>query len=277
MLLLTNTGTADKLQLTSSSTSALDVHVSYMDASNAVPPVVQGDTMGRQNTAISSATTTDICAGPASSEIRNVKTIHVCNKGAAANTVSILYDLAGTDYTLWSSTLAAGDMLGYIEGIGFFQTTVGKLDVKLRVVSDVTNATTSFADITGLTYPVESGKHYGFEAFLFHQENASTTGARFGINGPSMTAMRVGGASIFAGSLTAATWNAATADVSAVDTSILGVTTSSAATPQVVTAFMAGWINPSAAGTFAVRSQSEVAVAAGVTIKAGSWCRLWEF
>lgn len=277
MLLLLNTGTADKLQLTSSSASALDVDVSYMDASNAVPPVVQGDTMGRQVTAISSATTTDICAGPASNEIRNVKEINIVNKGASANTVTIVRDVAGTDYTRWSSTLAAGDILTFVDGIGWYQYTTVKLDVKLRVTADVTNATTSFADITGLTYPVESGKHYGFEAFLFHIENASTTGARFGINGPSMTAMRVGGASIFAGSLTAATWNAATADVSAVDTSILGVTTSSAATPQVVTAFMAGWINPSAAGTFAVRSQSEVAVAAGVTIKAGSWCRLWEF
>ena len=29
-------------------------------------------------------------------------------------------------------------------------------------------------------------------------------------------------------------------------------------------------------GTFAVRCASEVAVAAGLTVKAGSWLRLWE-
>lgn len=275
MLLLTNTGTADKIQAVTSSTSALDVHVSYMDASNAVPPVVQGDTMGRQNTAISSATTTDICAGPASSEVRNVKTIHVRNKGAAANDVTILYDQAGTDFELFKATLSSGDMLEYVEGIGWFVVTTAKIDVKLRVAgSDVVNATTSWADVTGLTHPVESGKHYNFLAHLYHIGNATTTGARFGINGPSMSGMRVNGIGTVTGSVTAAALSAPTADVTAVDTAAQGAQTTGAAT--VVVDIISGWLNPSAAGTFAVRCQSEVAVAAGLTVKVGSWCRLWE-
>lgn len=276
MLLLT--ATTDKIQVITSAAVTVDVHTSFVDASNAVPPVVQGDTMGRLNTAITTATTTDIVPAPASSEIRNVKTINIRNKHAStAVDVTVQFNQNATLFELAKVTLLAGQTLSYVEGVGWYVLqSQAKMRKSLIVTSDVTNATTSFADITGLTCPVESGKHYNFEAHLFHIENASTTGARFGINGPSMTAMRVYGVSVFAGSITAATFNAALADVAAVDTSAVGVTTSSAGTPQVVLAILSGWINPSAAGTFAVRSQSEVAVAAGVTIKAGSWCEIWE-
>lgn len=277
MILLTST--TDKLQLTRSSTADIDVVVMYMDASNANPPVVQGDTMGRQLSTFNTAATGDICAAPGSGDVRNVKEMFIRNRHAStSNDVTVIYDANGTDYELFKVTLSAGQTLEYKDGLGFYVvTSTNKLDVKLRVTSDVANATTSWADVTGLTYAVESGKHYGFRATLYHIENASTTGARFGVNGPAMTSIRLGGFSVFAGSLTAATFNAATADVAALDTSILGVTTTSAGTPQVVTAIMTGWFNPSAAGTFAVRCQSEIAVASGVTVKAGSHLRLWEF
>lgn len=276
MLLLT--ATTDKIQVITSAAVTVDVHVSFMDASNAAPPVVQGDTMGRLNTAITTATTTDICAAPAASEIRNVKTINIRNKHASTSTdITVQFNQNATLFELFKVTLLAGQTLEYVEGIGWYVvTSQAKLAKILIATADVVNATTSFADITGLTCPVESGKHYVFEAVLFHIENAATTGARFGINGPAMTAMRVQGVSVFAGSITAATFNAALADVTAVDTSAVGVTTSSAGTPQVALAQIYGWINPSAAGTFAVRSQSEVAVGAGVTVKAGSWCQIWE-
>jgi len=41
-------------------------------------------------------------------------------------------------------------------------------------------------------------------------------------------------------------------------------------------AILSGFFNPSADGTFAVRCVSEVAVAGGLVVKAGSWCRVWE-
>ena len=274
MLLLTNPGTADKLQLTSTSTSALDVHVSHVDASGANPPVVQGDSMGRTNTAITTATTTDICAGPASTEFRNVKTIHVRNKGAASNDVTILFDQAGTDFELFKATLAPGDCLEYIEGIGWFVVTPGKIDVKLRVAgSDYVNATTSFSDITGLTYPVESGKHYNFLAHLYHRSDATTSGSQFGINGPSMTLMSVNAIQQITSSVTAAAVGASPA-VTAVDTAAVVETTGPGT--NTFLAIVSGYFNPSAAGTFAMRGKSEVAVAAGLTVKVGSWCRLWE-
>ena len=276
MILLT--ATTDKIQVISSAAVTLDVSASFMDMTTADPPVVKGSTSGRLNTAISTATTTDIVAAPAASTIRNVKHITVRNRHATTSCdVTIQFNQNATLFELFKVTLLAGETLEFVEGVGFWVVKqAAKLFKNLRVSSDVDNATTSFADITGLTWPVESGKHYNFEAHIYHIENASTTGARFAINGPAMTAMRVNGFSVFAGSITAATFASLTADVAAVDTSILGVTTSSAATPQVALAIMSGWIQPSAAGTFACRSQSEVAVAAGVKVKAGSWCQLWE-
>lgn len=262
----------DKIQLVTSAAVTVDVHATYMDLlSGAVTP-------GRQNTAVTTATTTDIVAAPAASTYRNVVELLVRNKHASTSVdVTVVHDLSATDAELFKVTLLAGQTLEYKEGVGFFvPTSTAKLFKSLIATADVVNATTSFADITGLTTPVEAGKHYNFIASIFHIENAATTGARFAINGPAMTAMRVGGVGTFAGSLTAATAHAALADVAALDTAIHGVTTSSAATPQVVVANITGWINPSAAGTFAVRSQSEIAVAAGVTVKAGSWCQIWE-
>lgn len=276
MLLLTNASSApDKIQLVTSAAVTVDVHASYMDASNANPPVVQGDTMGRQNTAISTATTTDIVAAPAANEIRNVKTLHVRNRHAtSAVDVTVLYDQNGTDFELHKATLLAGDLLEYVEGVGFFTvTSTAKLDAKLRVASDVVNATTSFADITGLTCPVLSGKHYNFEAHLMYVCNATTTGARFGVNGPTMTAMRVSAIQTVTGSVTAAALSAPVADITAVDTAISAQTTGPA---NVVLGVLSGWINPSAGGTFALRCASEVAVASGLTVKQGSWCRIWE-
>lgn len=119
MLILTNPGTADKLQLITSAAATIDVHASHMDASTASPPVM--DAPARTLTAITTATTTDIVAGPASGKVRNVKTLHIRNKHASLSCdVTVVFDLAGTDYELHKATLKAGEALEYVEGIGWF-------------------------------------------------------------------------------------------------------------------------------------------------------------
>lgn len=273
MLILADTN--DKLQLVTSAAATIDAVVSYMDCSDASPPVV--DAPSSQKTAITTATTTDILAVPGANKRRNVKSIHIRNRHATlACDVTVVLDDNATDYELHKVTLAAGDCLEYIEGVGFFTiVNTTRLDARLYVAADVINATTSFADVTGLTQAVESGKKYAFEAHLYHIENASTTGARFGVNGPAMTNLRIQEMGIFAGSITAATMQGNVADVTALDTAAV-VATSSAGTPQVVITILSGGFEPSANGTFAVRCQSEVAVAAGVTVKRGSWCCVWE-
>ena len=149
-----------------------------------------------------------------------------------------------------------------------------KLDAKLRVVSDVVNATTSFADVTGLTQALLSGKKYAFEAWLFHQTNATTTGAQFGVNiGATPTVLNLSSISQITASVTAATFGSS-AMVTAVDTAAVVETTGPGAVNML--AVLAGFIQPSADGTFAIRCKSEVAVASGLTVKAGSWLRIWE-
>lgn len=272
--MLTLLDTNDRLRITTSSAADIDVVATMVELTSAFAV----NAMLKQLTTINSATTTTICTEPSGTNIRNIKQITIRNRHASlSNDITVIYQDNATNYEICKFTLRAGDTLQYQEGVGWYLlTNEFKLDVKLVVSSDVANPTTSFADVTGLTYPIESGKKYAFECYLFHIENASTTGARFACNGPAATLFRAYGVSVFAGSLTAATFNAALSDVTAYDTSVVGVTTSSAGTPQVAGCWIAGYVNPSASGTFAIRSQSEVAVAAGVTVKAGSWMRLFE-
>lgn len=275
MLLLTNPGTADKLQLVTSAAATVDVHASYVDVSNANPPVVQGDTMGRTNTAITTAATTDIVAGPGSGDIRNVKTLHIRNKSTTAATdVTVQHVISGgTTAELHKTTLGTGDMLEYIEGVGFFKiTATAKLNTRLRVATDVTNNTTSAADVTGLTCPILAGKHYNFEAMLIVTSAATTTGIQLSVNGPAATSFRGSGIVTVTGSATSATMSTPTTDVTTVDAVIAVQTTGPTGT---VPAIIFGWYNPSADGTFAVRVRSEVA-SSTVTVKAGSSCRIWE-
>lgn len=267
--------TTDKLQLTTSAAADVDVVVIYIDCSDASPPVASPP--NRQVTAITTATTTDILAAPASSTRRIVKAINIVNKDAADTTnVTPIYDANGTDYTLFPATsLAPGEALTWTEDTGWFKyENEGRLDKLLVVTADVVNATTSWADVTGLTHAVEAGKTYIFLAHLLYITNATTTGARFGVNGPAVTYLRGSGLGTVTGSVTAAAVSAPTAAVNAVDTSMIGAQTTGPATE--VWGVISGTYVPSAAGTFAVRCQSEVAVAAGLTVRRGSWCLLRE-
>jgi hypothetical protein len=263
----------DIIELVSGSTSALDVVASFMDASTADPPVVKGSTSDNQVTAISSATTTTVVAAPAASTLRTLKGLTVRNKGAATNDVTIQLDKSATNYELYKTTLQPGQTLEFIEGIGFFVPAASRLLAFRRVTADVINATTSFADVTGLTVPVATGKQYCFESHLYHMANATTSGAFWAVNGPTMTGMRLNGIDVVTGGVASSAIAAPVADITARDTN-LNVETTSAITP--ILAILSGWINPSADGTFAIRFASEVAVAAGITVKVGSWLQMWE-
>jgi hypothetical protein len=275
--MLCNLTSTDKVRLVTSAAAAIDVTASYFDASTADPPVPKGSTSGFTPTAITTATTTDIVAAPAASTLRNVKTIVIRNKDATLSCdVTVTIDRSGTAYEQFKTTLNTGDTLTFTEGVGYFKYTgTAKLDAKLVVSSDVVNATTSFADITGLTVALKSGKKYAFESVLIHQTNATTTAAFFGVNiGAAPTSLIVVGETQITTSVTAATWGS-TAATTARDTSInLAGTTGPGAVNMF--AYVSGFIQPSADGTFAMRCASEVAVASGLTVKAGSWLRIWE-
>src|SRR5690348_4200285 len=94
-------GTTDKLSLITSGTADIVVHASWVDnLSNTMTP-------GKTNTAaITTATTTDIVASPASSTVRNVKFLSIRNKHASgSNTVTVQIDVSGTLFELMKLTL----------------------------------------------------------------------------------------------------------------------------------------------------------------------------
>jgi hypothetical protein len=259
--------TTDKLQLVTSTTANVDVHASFADLSGTTV------TPGKQNTAIATAATTDIVAVPGASTVRNVKTLHIRNKHTTlSDDVTLLYNANGTTYELYKCTLLTGEELEYVEGVGFFIAESSRLDRWLSMTADAVNATTSFADVTGLTCPVESGRTYNFLTHLTHAENTTTTGPRFGINGPSLSGILISIIDVVAIGVDTTTLRSGPA--TAVDTSAAGA--SATGTTGNKLGIMSGVFTTGASGTFAIRFQSEVAVAAGVTVRAGSWCHVWE-
>jgi hypothetical protein len=196
--------------------------------------------------------------------------------------VALIHSDGTTTEEICNASLLPGESLIY-NGVGtilhYDQNSViysqnAKLDAKLVVTSDVVNATTSFADITGLTQALKSGKKYAWEASLHYQTDATTTGGRFGVNiGAAPTLMTLAGIHQITNSVTAATYGSSNM-VTARDTAAVVETTGPGANAML--ARLSGYIQPSADGTFAMRFQSEVAVANALTVKAGSWLRIWE-
>lgn len=272
MLLLTST--SDKIQVVTGSAAAVKCHASWID--NNAGTV----TAGRTNTAsITTATTTDIVAAPAASTARNIKFLSVRNDHASASTDVTIQHTDGTTTTpLWKGTLLAGESVNreddswvVLDSSGVTKASATKLEVMVQVTADVTNATTSFADVTGLSVPIKAGKNYAFEINLHYQTDATTTGAQFGVNGPTLTSLRASAVQVVTTSATAAAMSSGS--VTAYDTNIITQTTGPGA--NVVLGVIEGRIICSADGTFAVRFRSEVAVAGGLVVKAGStlWLR----
>lgn len=108
--------TSDKIQLTPSSTSALQVRVDYVEATTATS-IIQADTFvpGNQRTAFSSAVAADILTAPAANRVRNAKLIVVRNTGAASNTVLCEVVNAGGNVSLFNVPLNAGEWLTWNE------------------------------------------------------------------------------------------------------------------------------------------------------------------
>lgn len=261
----------DKIQVVTSAAATLDVIASIQDKTTATGALSSVS----QRTAITTATTTDVVAVPGSGVERNIVEMTIHNKHASlATDVTVLLDANATDYEIVKYTINAGDTLEYIEGVGWFiVTNAAALDKRFSKTSDQTFATAAtFADITDLICPLLSGKTYNFLAHLYHINNATTTGSRFAVNiGAAPTALIVGTIDTVTASVTASVHSAGS--VSALDTAITAQTTGSTA---ITMAVISGMIIPSANGTFAMRATSEVTVASGLIVKAGSWLRIWE-
>ncbi len=132
-------------------------------------------------------------------------------------------------------------------------------------------ASTSYQNITGLSFSVTSGVNYRFYAIIPYTTSAATIGIRVSLTSPSTTLLayttRTGLSST--GS-TDATWeNHQTATDSGT------VSTSSVTTSGGNVIILEGFIRPSASGTVQLRFAPETATASGVVIKTGATLEWW--
>jgi hypothetical protein len=117
MLLLTST--SDKVQVITGQACTVDVHASWMDnVSGAVQP-------GRTNTpTITSAVTTTVVGSPAAGAQRNIKTLHVRNRGTAIVDITVQHTDGTTVAQLYKTGVRPGETLQYTDEVGFSYTGV---------------------------------------------------------------------------------------------------------------------------------------------------------
>lgn len=114
MLLLTST--SDLIQVITGSAADVEVHASWMEADNSVPPVVQD--IGRTNTAsITTPTATTVVPSPAANRKRNVKHLNIYNNHASQDCLVTVQHTDGTNVeTLAEVTLLASETLVFTQG-----------------------------------------------------------------------------------------------------------------------------------------------------------------
>lgn len=239
-------------------------------------------TAGRKVINTNNTTDVNIVDAPASSTQRVVDTVNIFNADTLSATVTVKFDDNGTEFTLWSGVLSAGERLEYSEGQGWRAfTSQGSIKTvqtlstptinqtnSVVLTSDVINSdatANTLYDVTGLSFPVVAGETYSFQFEIPYTSDATTTGSRWTIDWPATTFL----AYMSEYSL-AATTTTRNANVLAYDSPATS-NTSSASTGSN-RAIVNGIITPSADGTVIARFASEVSGSA-ITAKAGAIVR----
>lgn len=109
MLLLTSTSDVVRI-VTSAAANSIDCHASWMDTNGTTV------TPGRQNTVITTATTTTVVPSPAAGVTRNLKGLYITNDSAGTScTVGVEHFDGTTQVELIQFILLPGENLGYRE------------------------------------------------------------------------------------------------------------------------------------------------------------------
>jgi hypothetical protein len=135
-----------------------------------------------------------------------------------------------------------------------------------RKSADQASTSTTFADVTGMTFALSANTTYSIECNISYLSAATTTALQIALNGPaSPTALRY----------TVQTATSATATHNASQSAYDTVTNPASALTTALPVRLVGTIeNGSNAGTLALRMRTEVS-ASSVTIQRGSWCALY--
>lgn len=283
MLLLAST--SDLLRVVTSAAVTTDVHVSYVDLNGTTV------TPGRQNTLITTATTTTVVSSPGASTYRTVKAMTVRNRGASPQTVTVLHSDGTNIPEIAEAVLQANYTLHYHEGAGFWMTDSNGASVMVEqtggipaatnalnlvvLAADVTNSNATantIADVTGLSFSVTATETYWFQFTIWYTAAATTTGSRWSVNGPA-SPTRLAYRSNYSLTATSETVNSG---LTAYDLPAAASASSTATTTGGNVAVIQGLITPSASGTVIARFASEVSSSA-IVAKAGSlleWYRV---
>lgn len=281
--MITLTATNHILELTTGSATAVDIFVSYADHT------VAGAVLGDQQTLVATATTTAILAAPAAATQRQIKYISINNTAASSNAVTVKKDVGGTEYDIFGPvTLGPNERLEFLDGRGwqvFTNSGATKQSINQGaaaissslssavLAADVTNnnaVANTIADVTGLSFPVTAGNKYWFRFVIWHTANATTTGSRWAISGPTTTLLAYRTSQSLSAADTAGTDVMTEVNQAVYDTPAASNASSATATAgQANTVIIEGLIQPSASGNVIARFASEVASAA-IVAKAGS-------
>jgi len=105
---------SDILRITTTSAATLSVYASYTDHGR------ERTARGRTSTAISSATTTTVLAGPGAPTHREVGMLAVANNHASTSDTVTIEHYDGTTATgVWAGALAAGESVVYLQDAGW--------------------------------------------------------------------------------------------------------------------------------------------------------------
>lgn len=275
MIILTDTDTL-RITLGAAQTAApVRCVVAYRDigASSFTP--------GRTVASSNGTTPVDFVGSPASGIQRFIDSVSLFNGDTVNQIVTVAYRASGTDYVLSRVTLGPSERLAYgrngewaaYNAAGAAKTIItGTMNAvsagrsMVVLASDVTNSNAvanSIADVTGLSFPVVNNSRYWFRFCIAYTAAATTTGARFTINGPAFSELRYG--SEYSLTATTRTMNEGLAayDLPAASNA------SSAATNANV-AIIEGFVRPSADGALIARFASEVASSA-IVARSGSF------
>ena len=202
MIILTSTTDKVELVLTNPITTIeLSCVVSYRDTtSSTITPF-------RNVISSNGITPIDLVSSPSSSTQRIVDYISVYNTDTSIAEATISFVDNITTYKLFICRLAPGEKLEYQEGNGFKVLSNG-YSMKIssvfagstlnsgfnmfKLTTDITNTPTianTIIDIPNLSFPVNIGKTYYFRYVLNYDSDATTTGSRFNIYGPSANSL----------------------------------------------------------------------------------------
>jgi hypothetical protein len=277
--------TTDKIQLVLGATVTTNQSVGFANYRDIDTTTF---TPGRSYVTTNNTTQVDLVAAPSSGHQRLIEHIILRNADTVAIQVSVIYDANGTDSVLIKVTLQVGDTLIYTDGDGWSvlnsagniktlsETSASTPDANINTVvlaSNVTNNNASantIADVTGLSFPVETGEYYWFRFVIMYTSAATTTGSRWSVSGPgSPTELRY--RSEYSLTTTSKTINEG---ASAYDIPASSNATSAATASNM--AIIEGFIKPSSSGDLIARFASEVSSSA-IVAKAGSivfWSKL---